>query len=117
MFQSNITFFSEDFYKITNKTKGVETRIGVDLSDYGEYIGMPGKKPVVSLDLGTGVPDREVGMYPSKRVGRVLGLVAGSEGGHNEASFSPEAARHFEAIAHSFVSFMEKRFEYPVGRP
>lgn|GEM_PF-1697195 len=102
-------------FKVTNKTNGIETRIGVDLSDYGEYTGIPGKAPVVSLDLGTGLPDRRAEIYPSQRVGRVLGLVVGSEGGHNEASFSSEAARHFESIAHKFVDFMENKFEIPTG--
>lgn len=103
-------------FKITNKAKGIETRIGVDLSDYGENVGVPGKEPAISLDLGTGLPDREAKIYPSQRVGRVLELVQGSEGGHNEASFSTETAKNFKAIAHKFVDYMEDRFESPVGR-
>ena len=70
---------------------------------------------MVSLDLGTGLPNNESGMYPSQRVGRVLQLVEGSEGGHNEASFSPEAVENLESIAKKFVNFMERKFETPVG--
>lgn len=98
-------------FKVTNKAKGIETRIGVDLSDYGDHVGDAGKKPVVSLDLGTGSANREANSYPSQRVGRVLGLVEGSEGGHNEASFSLEAATHFKDIAHQFVDYMNDKFE------
>lgn len=97
-------------FRIVNKDKGFETRIGIDLSDYGEYIGIMGKPPVVSLDLGTGVIDKEADIYPSQRVGRVLGLVEGSEGGHNEASFSTSAALHFEAIAKGFNGYISGRF-------
>lgn len=102
-------------FKVSNKNKGLEARIGLDLSDYGDFIGDYDKKPVVSLDLGTGLPNNESGIYPSQRVGRVLQLVEGSEGGHNEASFSPEAVENFESIAKNFVNFMERKFETPVG--
>jgi hypothetical protein len=97
-------------FKISNNKKGLEARIGIDLSDYGEYIGQPGKPAVVSLDLGTGIPDREEGIYPSQRVGRVLSLVEGSEGGHNEASFSAKSAQYFKDISHSLTDYMESRF-------
>ncbi len=99
-------------FKVTDK-KGFETRIGVDLSHYGEA----SSKSVVSLDLGTGVLAsqaqvlRDAKVYPSQNVGRVLDLVAGSEGGHNEASFGPEIAEHFTDLAHRFADYMRSRYE------
>jgi hypothetical protein len=85
-------------------------RVGVDLSDYGAYIGDAEKKPVVSLDLGVGKPDKEAGIWPTQRVGRVLGLVPESEGGHNELSFKPEVAQHFPEIAKRFDEYIRGKF-------
>ncbi len=97
-------------FKVTNPESGDQTRIAFDLSDYGEYAGAEEKPPVVSLDLGVGKPDREEGIWPSQRVGRVLGLVEGSEGGHNELSFKPETAGHFPKVAEQFRNYMETKF-------
>ncbi len=97
-------------FRVTNKAEGLETRLGLDISDYGDVVEDLGRPAVVSLDLGTGRPDREAGVWPSERVGRVLGIVEGSEGGHNEASFSPESAEHFTSLANEFTNYMENRY-------
>jgi hypothetical protein len=97
-------------FKVTNLKTQETARIGFDLSDYGVEIGEPDKPAVVSLDIGVGKPDREGGVLPSQRVGRVLELVESSEGGHNELSFSPEMAERFPEIAQSFREYIESRF-------
>ncbi len=97
-------------FKVTDLESGDQARIAFDLSDYGEYIGKEDKPPVVSLDLGVGEPDREDGIWPSQRVGRVLGLVEGSEGGHNELSFKPETAEHFPEVAEQFRDYIKAKF-------
>jgi hypothetical protein len=97
-------------FGVTNLKTGERVRIGFDRSDYGEYIGEVDKPPVVSLDFGVGKPDRASGIWPSMRVGRVLELVEGSEGGHNELSFGLEAAAYFPTVAETFRNHMERRF-------
>lgn len=97
-------------FSVTNLATKERARIGFDLSDYGEFIGEADKPPVVSLDMGVGKPDRETGIWPSQRVGRVLELVEGSEGGHNELSFRPEVAEHFPEVAERFRGYVENRF-------
>jgi len=75
-----------------------EVRIGFDLSDPSDT----GENFAVSLDLGIGKPDYQNDVWPSDRVGRVLSLVEGSEGGHNEASFLPVTPSEFADIANQF---------------
>lgn len=97
-------------FSVSNLLTSENARIGFDLSDYGEFIGEADKPPVVSLDMGVGKPDREAGIWPSQRVGRVLELVEGSEGGHNELSFRPEVAGHFPEVAARFKGYIENKF-------
>jgi hypothetical protein len=97
-------------FSVTNLATKERARIGFDLSDYGESIGDVDKSPAVSLDIGVGKPDRDAGIWPSQRVGRILELVEGSEGGHNELSFRPEVAEHFPEIAETFERYLRARF-------
>ena len=66
--------------------------------------------PSVSLDLGILDPRFEAVNYSTESVGRILSLVQDSEGGHNESSFNPEASKHFENIANSFVEYINRTF-------
>jgi len=97
-------------FSVTNLRTYETARIGFDLSDYGEFTGEADKPPTVSLDMGVGKPDRVAGIWPSQRVGRVLELVEGSEGGHNELSFKPEVAEHFPDVAERFRGYIESKF-------
>lgn len=97
-------------FRVVNESGGIEARIGVDLGDWGVYSGNTTRPYAVSLDLGTGHIDKENRIYPSQRVGEILNIVEGSEGGHNEASFSIEAVGQFEAVAQAFTGYMEQRF-------
>lgn len=97
-------------FSVTNSKTKDNARISLDLSDYGGFIGEVGKPTVVSLDIGVGKPDRSAGIWPSQRVGRVLGLVEGSEGGHSELSFKPEVANHFSEVAEKFRGYIKSRF-------
>jgi len=97
-------------FSVTNLATKEIARIGFDLSDYGESTGNADKSPAVSLDIGVGKPDRDAGIWPSQRVGRILELVEGSEGGHNELSFRPEVAEHFPEIAETFERYLRTRF-------
>lgn len=97
-------------FSVTDLKTKERARIGFDLSDYGDFIGEADKPSAVSLDLGVGQPDREAGIWPSQRVGRVLELAGGSEGGHNELSFKPEVAEHFPKVAKRFKGYIESRF-------
>ena len=96
-------------FKVTNPKTNVSTRIGFDLSYYHVLMG-ESDVPSVSLDLGVLDPRFEEVNYSTESVGRVLSLVQGSEGGHNEISFKPDAAKHFEDIANSFVEYINKTF-------
>ena len=89
---------------------GEALRVSIDVSDYGEEIGDVQKKPVVSLDLGTGPAQKVSGEYPSARIGRLLSALPGSEGGHTEGSFKPEAVDHFVQTARSVSEALSKRF-------
>ena len=94
-------------FKISNPKTNVSTRIGFDLSYYNVLMGNS-DTPSVSLDLGVLDPRFGEVNYSTESVGRVLSLVKDSEGGHNERSFKPEAAEHFEDIANSFVEYINK---------
>lgn len=97
-------------FSVTNLATNKRARIGFDLSDYGDSIGEAYKPAVVSLDMGVGKPDKEAGIWPSQRVGNVLELVEGSEGGHNELSFKPEVAEYFPEVAARFRSYVKNKF-------
>ncbi len=90
-------------FRFQNKS-GLETRIALDISDYKET-------PVVSLDLGVGKPDRTKGIYPSDRIAGVLEVVEGSEGGHNEASFSIQSARQFSFAANALEKYLQDTYQ------
>lgn len=96
-------------FRVVNEGKGVMARIGVDLSNHGGSEDGKEGVPAVSLDLGTGSVDKANRVFPSQQVGNILEMVEGSEGGHNEGSFSSNVAEHFEDIAHAFVNYMEQR--------
>jgi len=72
-----------------------------------------GDTPLVSLDLGVLDPRFAEVDYSTEAVGRVLSLVEGSEGGHNEDSFNrdPDVAKHFEDIANSFIEYINKSIQ------
>lgn len=89
---------------------GETLRVSIDVSDYGQEIGDELKKPVVSLDLGTGPSQKVSGEYPTARVGRLLRALPGSEGGHTEGSFRPESADHFTQTAILVCEALSKRF-------
>jgi hypothetical protein len=96
-------------FKITNPETKVITRFSFDRSDYPVLMG-ESDTPLVSLDIGVLDPRFGKVNYSTEAFGRVLSLVEGSEGGHNESSFRPDAAEHFEDIANSFVEYLEKNF-------
>jgi len=96
-------------YKVTNPVTGDEVRISFDLSYYRKLIG-ESDSPLVSLDLGILNRKLKDVTYGTESVGRILSLVEGSEGGHNESSFRPEASKHFEDIANSFVEYINRTF-------
>ncbi len=96
-------------FKVTNPKTNVSTRIGFDLSYYHVLMG-ESDTPSVSLDLGILDPRFEAVNYSTESVGRILSLVQDSEGGHNESSFNPEASKHFENIANSFVEYINRTF-------
>ena len=99
-------------FKITNPTTKIVTRVGFDLSYYNVLMG-EGDTPLVSLDLGVLDPRFAEVDYSTEAVGRVLSLVEGSEGGHNEDSFNrdPDVAKHFEDIANSFIEYINKSIQ------
>lgn len=96
-------------FKITDPKTKVSTRIGFDLSYFGVRTGKS-ESPSVSLDLGVLDPRFEPVDYLTESVGRVLSVVEGSEGGHNESSFRPEAFKYFEIIANSFAEYINRNF-------
>ena len=68
------------------------------------------ESPLVSLDLGILDPRFEDVDYSTESVGRILSLVEGSQGGHNESSFRPEASAHFSDIAKFFEDYLNRTF-------
>jgi hypothetical protein len=96
-------------FKITNHRDNTVTRIGFDLSYYRKLVG-ESDVPSVSLDLGVLNPKFDEVRYSTESIGRILSLVAGSEGGHNESSFKPDAYKYFENIANSFIDYIDRTF-------
>ena len=98
-------------FTVTNQNAEV-VRIGIDLSDWGKASGNTEKPYAVSLDLGTGEIDRSGDriVYPSERVGNILGVVAGSQRGHAEESFSSEAVKNFAGVADALTAHLLNRY-------
>lgn len=108
---------------------GDEVRISFDQSTL--EISQPDRPPQASLDFGVTLarhPDVaasgdaptvsnisrhtpiSANRYASASVGRVLSLAEGSEGGHNEGSFSPRAVTQFEPLANSVLDYLFEKY-------
>lgn len=98
-------------FGVVNEDRGVEARIAVDVDNWGLRSGDNAHPYQVSLDFGTGRIDRENRVYPSQRVGDLLNMVEGSEGGHNKASFGIEAVENFKSVATAFTNYMSGRYK------
>lgn len=92
-----------------NGKKIRESRIGIDLSDYGELVGEVGKEPVVSLDFCLDPIDPEK-TDSGDELTRLLKSVPSYQGHHNERSFSPEMAEKFSIIVSGMRQYLENMY-------
>ena len=86
-----------------------ESRNAIDLSDYGEYVGKPDKKPVLSLDFCLD-PDKPELRGKVDEISRLLKSVPTYQGHHNENSFSNDLPEHFDGIANSLLYYLERKY-------